>query len=133
MSLNKTQTNEGYVAIISAVILTVVILTVAVSFSSSNFLARFDGGSFESKEDARAAAEGCLEYALLKLSANDAYAGNESVTIASSSCTLRPIITASGQKRIEAYAASNNKTTNLEFIVNENTLETVSLREVDSF
>lgn len=133
MSSNNKHRENGYIAIVSAVILTIVILTIAISFSSSNFLGRFDSGFFESKEATSAYAQGCIEYTLLKLSIDSGYAGNESVAIASSTCTIRPITTGGGQKIIQTYAIVDNKTTNLEITVDENTLETILFREVSSF
>lgn len=124
---------NGYIAIVSAVIITIVILTIVVSFSSSNFLGRFDSGFFEVKDSTRAIAEGCIEKALLELSNDEAYTGNESVSVASSTCTIRPILSGAGTKTIQTSATISDKTTNLELVVDEATFEAISFEEVSSF
>ncbi len=54
--------------------------------------------------EAKSAAEACAEVALLNLAEDPTYAGNESITIGSSACTIQPI--ASGTPTVVETEAS---------------------------
>ncbi len=123
---------EGYIAVISAIIITTIVIVIALVFSSSNFLGRFDTLGFETKDAARKVAEGCLEHAKLQL-ALGAYSGNETINVGTETCQILPIETAGSNKIIKAKAAVLERTVNLKLVVDSTSLETVSLEEVNSF
>jgi hypothetical protein len=123
----------GYTAVVSAIIVMAIILAVALVFSSSNFLSRFDTLFLEEKDIARGVAEGCLNYGRLKLAQSSSYAGNEAKNIGSYSCTVLPIESAPGQKIIKATATVQNKISNLKLVVNAATLELISFEELPTF
>lgn len=118
----------GYVAVISAIIITAVVFMIALVFSSSNFSGRFDSQSLEIKDVSRKVAEGCLEYARLKL-AEGAYGGNEIRTIGGYNCYIAPIENISSQYIIKATSTISGKESRLKLTVHEATLKTISFEE----
>lgn len=131
--LSKKNRSGGYIAVISAIIVTAIVLSVALVFSSSNFLGRFDTLFLEEKDIARGVAEGCLEYARLKLAQSPSYAGNESKNIGPYSCNILAIESAPGQKIIKSTATVQDRVSNLKLIVNDSALKLISFEELASF
>lgn len=123
---------EGYIAVISAIIITAIITVIALVFSSSNFMGRFDTLKIETKDVSRKVAEGCLEYAKLKL-AGGSYGGNETVAVGDYSCQILAITTQGQNTIIRSQTTINNETTKLLFTVLTSNLATVSLEEIGSF
>ncbi|MDP3975172.1 MAG: hypothetical protein Q8P88_02730 [Candidatus Jorgensenbacteria bacterium] len=121
-SANKRSKREGYIAIVASMVVTTLVGVVALVFSSSNFLGRYDTLALEEKEESRAFAEGCVAYARLRLAGNLAYGGNENVGIASSTCRIVSVTPQGGNFRIAASASVQGKTTNLTVTVAGNDL-----------
>lgn len=114
---------------VAAVIMTLIILTVGIMFSSVNFLARFDTLAFENKDVSREYAEACLEHARLKLRLSGSYAGNETIAVGSSTCAIMSVQSAGNNKVITASSTADKRTTTLELTITSTTLDTVSLKE----
>src|SRR3989344_9672934 len=125
---NFKKEQQGYIAIISAVIVTAIVVVISLVFSSSNFLSRFDAQSIELKSVGREAAEGCLEYAKLKL-AGGAYGGNGTVVVGPDTCQILPIEQAGANTVIKVTSKISERTTNLKLVVSSTTLKNVSLEE----
>ena len=125
--------SDGYIAITTAVILSLMVMVVAIALSSANLFTRLDVLDFYNKQTSYGIARSCLNDALLKLAMNPSYAGNETITVSSWQCTTQPIATAGTNKVIKAHAAVNGATTNLQLIVVAATLSTVSLEELKQF
>jgi hypothetical protein len=123
---------SGYIAVISAVIITTIVIVIALVFSSGNFLGRFDTLGFETKDAARKVAEGCLEHAKLQL-ALGSYEGNETISVGTEACDILPIEISGFDKIIKATATVMERTANLELTVDGATLENISLEEVGVF
>ena len=123
---------DGYIAIVSAVIMTAIVIIIALVFSSSNFLGRFDSQSVEMKEIGHRVADGCLDYIRLKL-AQGSYSGTEIKSIGSYSCTILPISSQSGQYTAEVKVIISNRTVNYKLVIQQGTLNIISLEELPSF
>lgn len=123
--------NSGYIAVVSAVIITLVITLLSLAASNNSFLGRFDTQSAESKVTSYQLAQGCLDHARLRL-AMGLYSGNETVDIGSYSCHIYPITTSGLNKIIQVDATVDNKTTNLKLTINALSYITVSLEELNS-
>lgn len=123
---------DGYIAVITAIIITTVVIVMALASSSGSFLGRFDTLGFETKDAARKAAEGCLEHAKLQL-ALGSYGGSETVEVGDETCDILPIESSGNNKVIKTAAKVFERTVNLKLTVDGSTLENVSLEEVDSF
>ncbi len=125
-------TRGGYIAVISAVIITAVVITVSFMLSNSNYLGRFDTFVSEMREAARNSARGCLEHARLKLADDPSYSGNETVAMGSSTCSILTIEVQGDEKIIRVWAQISRERANLRLRVDED-LETVSLEDVENF
>lgn len=132
MLLDRVRRREGYIAVISAIITTAIVIVIALVFSSSNFLGRFDTQGLELKDLSKGIALGCLEYAKLQLRLGN-YSGNETVNIGEFSCKILPIEESEGKKIIKSTANVNNRITNLKLTADGSSLETISLEEISSF
>lgn len=133
MFFHPIKNQEGYIAVISAVIIMAIVMVIALVFSSSNFLGRFDSQSLEMKDMARSVAAGCLEYARLQLALNSGYAGNEVRTIGNHACSLLPVSLGGNQYLIESSSTVGNGSVKLKLFADKNTLKTISLQEVSGF
>ncbi|HXF44329.1 MAG TPA: hypothetical protein VNK70_02610 [Candidatus Paceibacterota bacterium] len=123
---------QGYIAVISAVIITAIVIVIALVFSSSNYLGRFDTAGFEEKGAGREVALGCLEHAKLRMKTG-AYSGGENINIGGYDCSILPIETEGKNKVIKASSTIGGRSTNLKLTVDGSTLENLSLEEVSGF
>ncbi|MDP1719358.1 MAG: hypothetical protein Q8L24_02960 [bacterium] len=121
---------KGYIAIVSSVIISLVLMIVAISVGSSNLLSRGSVNDFQMKLLSHTIARSCLNHALYRLADSLAYTGNETVAVSSYSCALSTITTFGLNKVITAKASINGITTNLRLTANSRTLSTVSLEEL---
>ncbi len=125
--------HRGYIAISTAIILSILILAVAIALGSSHLFTRFNVTDFEDKHISYSAARSCLDQALLKLANDSTYAGNESFTVGSDTCTLQTITASGANKVIGSRAQINGATTDLRLTVDGTSLSTVSLEELTHF
>lgn len=123
---------KGYIATISAIIITGIILAVSLVVSASSFLGRFDSSGLETKDISKEVALGCLEVAKLKLKLGE-YSGNETIGVGDYFCDILGIETSGNMKIIKSSATVDTRTTNLELTVDGTTLQTTSLKEVQQF
>lgn len=105
---------DGFFAVTSAIILSVLVLMIAVSLSIGGFNARFTSLSFESKDKSYYLARGCLEEAVIKYRETSTYAGNETLTIDNKNCVILPFTASGADQVITTEATSDNRQTNLE-------------------
>jgi hypothetical protein len=124
---------KGYIAIITTIILAILCLTIAVSLGLSASISRIENRDFIYKESSYALAQSCLDYARLKLVYNSTYAGDEIITIGNYQCSLLPLISSPPQKVIKTTSQINNITTNLKLVIDDYTLQTISLEEISKF
>lgn len=126
--------NNGYIALTSAVIISILILTISITLGFSSFFSRSDSLYYSLKEITEALAEGCVNVALVKLAqASSTYAGNEIIPLDADSCEILPIESGPGQKTIKASAVLRGVTTNLKVVVNESDFSVMSWEEPVSF
>ncbi len=121
---------DGFIALTTSIILSILVLLVAASLGSANLFNRFAVVDFSNKQSSFSAARSCLNYALLKLAESSSYAGNETIQVSSYACTLATITTSGANKIITAKSQINGATTNLKLTVVSATLSTVSLEEL---
>lgn len=120
---------RGYIAIVASVVITTLVAVVALVFSSSNFLGRYDTLALEEKDESRALAEGCVAYARLRLATNLSYGGNENIAIASSTCRIVSVTPQGGSFRITTFASVRGKSTNLIVTIADDDLAIISQEE----
>ena len=71
---------DGFIALIATLILTIVLIMVIITTGMSSFFARFDALGSENKRIGFDISESCVNIALLKISQNYNYNGNETIT-----------------------------------------------------
>ncbi|KKT81242.1 MAG: hypothetical protein A3B99_05100 [Candidatus Yanofskybacteria bacterium RIFCSPHIGHO2_02_FULL_44_12b] len=125
---------RGYIALISSVIIAAVLMAVVFGLAYTSFTARFNILDSEYKEASYHLAEACFDNALVKLIAEPAiYTGNESITLDTYTCTIRPITLSGGRYIIETISTVSGATTNMRGLVDQTTFDIISLKESASF
>lgn len=120
MSLRKSNSNGGFVALMTAIILIAILLIVTITLNQTSFFTRGILLDSEYKERSSALAEACVDVARLKLANNILYKPiNEIVPIGDRECVIRSITDhpTAGQKIIETRATSSESVTNLKVTV----------------
>jgi len=84
---------DGYIALISVIIISLLLITVITALSTINYFSRYNILENEYKERSSGLAEGCVDYALGELAANPAYATTspQSIAIGSDTCNLMSV------------------------------------------
>lgn len=130
------QVHSGIIALMTVLIIGAILLVIT---SGIALRSRISGNMTLDQQlstTALSLATSCVEYALIKLSDNENYTGNESVTIGSQPCIIQPIETPEGAARtLKTSGAVNGFTRRLQVeIGNVNPPITItSWSEVDSF
>ena len=134
MSKNIDKKPEGFIALITAIALSLILLVVTVTLNQSGFLTRSTLLDAEYKERSSALAEACIDTALLKLANDPSYLGPDlNIAVGSSdTCDIRPVITTGSQKTIQTRAIFQEAETNLEVVVDTN-LSIISWNELPNF
>ena len=125
---------RGFIAITTAVILSVLTLVIALSLGQSLLISRGNKLDYYLKRSTHFLATTCLDTALLELSKNKLFEGNATTTLDDGQeCGILPVETSGSNKIIKARAEINGIVTNLKLTVTTATLSTVSLEEVSGF
>ncbi|MBI5401623.1 hypothetical protein HZB05_02220 [Candidatus Wolfebacteria bacterium] len=124
---------NGYLALTSAIIISILILTISLSLEFSGFFARFNILDSEYKEKSLALADACADKALLKIIQNASYSGSETITIGNNLCNILPIETLSNQKTIKTSAVYQNAASNIKVIINMTDFSIISWEELPEF
>lgn len=125
-----THYKRGYVAIVSALILTALLSIIALALSYSALFTRYDTQILNARKNSKFLAESCLQIALLKLAASSTYAGNELETVGSSTCQIFAVVTQGINKVLETSASSSDSSVDLKLTLNATTFIKVSLHEM---
>ena len=137
----RLTSNGGFVALITAIILSIILITVTVALNRIGFLTRSEISDAEYKNRSSALAEACVDTALLNLALDPTYqvTSPQQVSVGVDSCWIRSVTTAGTQNTIETRAVfpdtaiNQGATTNLRIIVNTSDLSIVSWDEIPSF
>ncbi len=121
---------NGYIAITSAIIISILIMGFVFAVSFSGFFNRFNILDSSLKETVNSLAEACAETALLKLAENSVYGGNENINIGDEQCSILAIEINGSQKIIKVKAAVQNITANFKVIINGSDLSIISWEEL---
>ena len=125
----------GFIALMSVIILSMVLLLVVVGASLTSFNSRFNALDAELKSRSEAAADACANQVLLQLANDISYTGNEVLTLNTiDSCRIGAVSAVGGsQKTFEVQATSSTAVTNLSIVVLSSDLSTVSWQEVPTY
>lgn len=124
---------SGYIALVSSIIISILLMAVTFAVSSGNFSARFNVLNAEFKERGLALAEACADTALLKLAQNPSYPGNENIFVGNDQCSILAVETLWEQKIIKTKAIFQSSVTNLKITVQASDLSVISWEEVPKF
>lgn len=91
--MEPTIKTRGFIALITVIIISVVLLGLVSASNTAGYFNRFNGLSREYKRTAFGLAESCINKALLTLAQNYSYApqGSVAVQLGSNSCTIASI------------------------------------------
>jgi hypothetical protein len=130
----RYRTAAGQTALIAMLILGFLTLGFVIIGLSSVISEMRTGSALENKGLASSAANGCLDEAIDKLGRDHEYVGNETLTIASSTCVIRPIISTTSTWTIETSSQVSDQYARYRVILSSLTPVTVSsTKEVISF
>ncbi|OGI60837.1 hypothetical protein A2814_03435 [Candidatus Nomurabacteria bacterium RIFCSPHIGHO2_01_FULL_38_19] len=131
-SKQKTQkkTTAGFIALMSAIIISVILLLIAVNLSFTGFYSRSNILDSEFKARSSALAEACVDTVLLNLANNPSYTGEESITVSGTdTCEIGTIVPTADPIIVEVTADFQNAITNLHIEVNQSNLSVESWEE----
>ncbi len=122
--------NRGYIAIVTGIIMSMILLFIVISASTTGLMSRNAKLDFDNKYASYFLAESCLERARLRLGENYVgYVGNETLFISGATCSILPIETFGLNKIIKARASVYGATTNLKLTIDQS-LGQVSFEEL---
>lgn len=128
--MNKKRGNQGFIALVATIIISLVLLVMAADESSSGWFARFNILGTEAKEQANALAEGCAEQALAMLLTDPTYTGNIDITSLDGTCHVFPIqlnFPTAGLVTIRTQGVVRGSYTNLDMAMEMNDLHFSSI------
>jgi hypothetical protein len=130
----RLHTAAGQTALIAILILGFLTLGFIVIGLTSVVSETQIGSVLQNKGLAITAANACIDHAMDSLGRDNSYAGNESLQVASSTCTIRPIIMATSTWTIETYSQVVDQYARYRTILSSLTPVTVSsTSEIASF
>lgn len=131
---------KGFIAITSAIVISVLLLAIAFALSFSGFFARFNVLDSEYKNRSNALAEACVDKALLSLALNPSFGGNQTVTVDSATspaiiCEIKEVSLAGSKYTIYTkgefpQTTARKAVSNLKVIVHQSNLSVVSWEEL---
>ena len=128
----KNNSSKGYVAITSAIIVFGFVVTLALAIGFGSFITRTNIGDSYYKDISHALADACADTAFLKLANNGSYAGGETITVASDTCSIVSVVTGGGEKTISVKGEFQAATTNFVIRARESDLGVIEWKEVKS-
>ena len=125
MPMPRSSYQGGYIALISAVIISSLLLIITFTVNFSNFFARFNILDSEYKKVSTGLAEGCADTAILELSKDNAWqpnggTGDLLVSIDDKSCKICEVENVGSPTIIRTRAVHQKAYTNLEVTVTAN-------------
>ena len=124
--------NRGYALVVSVLIFSTVLMLIGASATLNLIRSREQDTGAEAWTTAEWLAEGCAETALQALREDASYAGNETVTVGSQTCTIRPL-NAGVPTTIETEATVNSRPYRIRILVDPSTFDITSWEHVVSF
>ncbi len=117
MSISNTQ--HGFIALISTLIISVMLLVAVISLGQRGVIGRFLLLDFERKAQSEALAESCVNVATIAAVNDPSYTdSNHVIPVGMLSCTIVSVTPLSGQSRIHAKGTTGGAITNYEAVIN---------------
>ncbi len=133
-TIPKTQDNTrvGYVAIVSALIITAIIVVMMIGLGQVAYLSRANISEAHFKEKSRALSEACVNTALLRLVASSSYTGNETITVASDTCKIVGVVASGTVRIVTTQGKYQSSYTNLKVTVATSTVSVIGWEETQN-
>jgi hypothetical protein len=127
-----SQRPQGFIALMSAIIISAILLIVVTTGGLTGFYSRSNILDAELKSRSAAAADACADQALLLIANDSAYIGLTLLTLNSlDSC--RVLVSGVSPKDIRIQATSSNAITNLEINYDPAASAVISWQEIQTF
>lgn len=127
------KSENGFVVLMSTIILSAVMLAVVFSLSTSGFFTRLNLLDSENKEASFALAEACGQIAVLKLHQNSSYTGNETITVEREVCRILAKETSGSEIIIKTKSTIGGAVSNVIINLDSITLAVNRWREAPKF
>ena len=126
--------NRGAALLISILVLGTLFLSFAVVGVQGSIRESGSLVTLANKKRADSLARACMEVALFKTASSESYTGNESVSVGSAPCTIRPLLHPGSNWIIETEATFSNQVSRLRATLsNRAPANLVSLEAVATF
>ncbi|MDD5050451.1 MAG: hypothetical protein PHV93_01785 [Candidatus Pacebacteria bacterium] len=125
----KKEKKKGFIALVSAIIISAVLLAILLSLNLGSFFTRFNILDSENKKRSALLALACFETARMNLSEDSLYAGNEKIMEGEDSCRICPLQASPGGIEIQTRALVHSAHTNLKALLNSGNLSILSFEE----
>lgn len=125
--------NQGFIALMSAVIISAILILLATSLSLTGFYSRFNVLDSETKERSSGLADACVDLALLAFAQGTPYAVDTTLPVGENKCTVGGFTTSGLQKIFKTRGIFSNSYTNLKVTIDGTTFEVISLEEIPTF
>ena len=133
MILSSLKNQQGFLALISVIIILAVLLIIAVSISFLGFFSRFNVSDAEYKKRSSGLAEACIDTVLLRLAndSTDTTTGNVPIGIDSCDVISVQLDTPSpDQTTIQTKSVFQKSVTNIRIIINSGNFSIISWEEL---
>jgi len=124
---------DGFIALISAIVISMLLIAITFSLSLSGYFARFNTLNAEFKKQSTALAEACGDMALLRLAQGTTITTPLALGIGSDTCTIFGIqanTPSAGQTTIQTKAIFQKSVTNLQIVINNASITVLSSQEL---
>jgi hypothetical protein len=84
----KQKDEKGFIALISVIIVSAILMLVATTLSLGGFFTRFNVFNSEIKDRSNALAEACVDEAFIQTAKNPSYSGGDTLTFTDGDCQI---------------------------------------------
>lgn len=131
---NTISYNQGYITLMSAIIISALLLAITVSLGFNGLFGRLNIVDSESKERSSALAKACVDQEILNLAKEVPY--TNPVQVGSDQCTIVSVaadVPNVGQTTIKTQAVINKSYTDLQVIIDSSNFSIISWQECATF
>ena len=131
---NTISYNQGYITLMSAIIISALLLAITVSLGFNGLFGRLNIVDSESKERSSALAQACADKEILNLAKEVSY--TNPVQVGSDQCTIVSVavdVPSVGQTTIQTQAVINKSYTDLQVIIDSSNFSIISWQECATF
>jgi hypothetical protein len=130
----KKNSQHGFVALISAIIISSMLLLVIAAMGATTFYSRFNMLDAELKERSLATAEACADRAFIELVLDPTYTGSTLMLNSIDECRVGKVSWSGSSVQFSVQATSSDTAvTNLQIVVNSGDFSIVSWEELTTY